>query len=139
MTDASTGLHSDLPAPRPARGGWRAVARYALIAFFICALATVVLVGLASTMRAHGVRPEDINGMAARLHGLRLWGLAWQVVAAALIVWRWPAIVRWAERRGRVPAREVAAVIALQPKVAALLVLYLVLVPIGPLNLLHAL
>jgi hypothetical protein len=106
---------------------WYAAKVYALMIFVACVLAAFAL----ALMRS-GV---DLGPWTETVRRLRPYGIAWQVIAAAAIVWRWPAIVTWAHRKGVVPAREVDQVVALRPKVAALLVAYIVLIPIGLQNL----
>lgn len=95
------------------------------------ALAAAML-GAAAWLLRSGV---DLPRLQQQVATLRLVGAAVQAVVLLLIVLGWRRLVLAGQRRGIVTPAELPRVLALRPKVLAVLLAYWLLVPVGPDNL----
>ncbi|MCR6480997.1 hypothetical protein NU688_32905 [Variovorax sp. ZS18.2.2] len=82
---------------------------------------------------------DDVLAIQTAVHTFKWVGVALQGVVIAVIGWKWPAIVRWGRARGWVREHEIRQVLGLRAKVVLFLVVYLVMVPIGPTTIWRAL
>lgn len=67
-----------------------------------------------------------------RVQSVMAWGIVLQIAAIAWAMLNYRRMVAWGRRKGIVSRREHRQVLASRPKVAAFLLAYLVLIPIGP-------
>ena len=74
----------------------------------------------------------EVLKLQAFANKLHTFGLVVQALAIALVIGRWKALVRWASVRGIVQPFEVDRALAFRGKAATFLLLYLILIPIGP-------
>ena len=112
------------PPPKPRRPlRWLL---YVALAFVLLVIGALVMYALVQRP------PSDLEALASAAHSFKLFGVA---VQTALVVWvavAWHAIVDAGRRRGIVARHEYERVLALRWPVFAVLVAYLLLVPIGP-------
>jgi hypothetical protein len=74
---------------------------------------------------------SELEDIVAEARRLKFVGAGLQALTAFLIVLRWPSVAAWAVRKGVIHEHEAAIVAAARPKVAALLLAYVLLVAIG--------
>lgn len=108
---------------------WRRILKTALLAVITLALMVSGVFALATS----GL---DLFQMQSAVSKVRVIGTLVQILIVAVIGLRWRALVQWGQRRNIVQEHEFERVVALRPKVMAFLCAYLVLIPIGPNNVL---
>lgn len=92
----------------------------------------LLLIGLLGALAQSFIGQEHkLLSLLERTSSIRDIGAIAQCLAALLIIWCWPAVVRWLQARHIVQGFEYDAVLASRRKVAAFATLYLVLIPIG--------
>ena len=91
--------------------------------------AAAALIGVAYVFARSGV---DVQRLSGAVRSIRPWGAGLQCLAAAALVWCWPTLVAWAHRAGHVSAADVQPLLNWRARMARLMVVYLLLVPIGP-------
>lgn len=135
MTASNEPATAEIPAAeareRPSHGLGRLARRWALY-LVVGAAMVALMVFFASMLMRSGL---DLQRLQQQAGTLRLVGAAVQSVLVGLVAIGWPRLVDAGVRRGLVPAAERAPVLALRAKVVAFLVAYLLLVAIGPANL----
>jgi len=82
-----------------------------------------------------GVDLQTLNKVQDAMRHLRPWLWLGHLAVFGLLAWRWQALVAWGQRRGIVKDFELAQVLALRNKVLAFFAAYILLVAIGPRNL----
>jgi hypothetical protein len=82
-----------------------------------------------------GVDLQTLNKVQDAMRHLRPWLWLGHLAVFGLMAWRWQALVAWGQRRGIVKDFELAQVLALRNKVLAFFAAYILLVAIGPRNL----
>ena len=119
----------DLQGTTIGRPGWKKAALYALAACFMVPLAGMLLVAVLQAFITDSSEVLKLQQLASWLHAA---GLLVQCAAVALVLMRWRALVDWAAARGIVQPFEHARALAFRGKAAVFLLLYLILIPIGP-------
>lgn len=109
---------------RTRRKAWRG-----LRVVVVWLMAAAGLIAIANLVLRSGL---DLRSVHASVRAIRPWGIGLQVIAGVLLIWRWPTLVDWAVRTGRATEADRPALLGWRRRLAALVVGYLLLVPIGP-------
>ena len=117
------------PQQQAGRGGWK---RWAGLAVAAAVLLPLTGVGMVAVLHAFITDSSEVLKLQAFATKLHTFGLAVQALAIVLVIGRWKALVRWASVRGIVQPFEVDRALAFRGKAATFLLLYLILIPIGP-------
>jgi hypothetical protein len=99
--------------------------------FWLCGGAFVLAVVLGIAYALVHQPYASLTGWERRAWHLKMTGVAVQLLALAVAVWRWPQLVAWAARRGLIPQRDRLAALAVRYKAAGLLLLFIA-AEIGP-------
>lgn len=97
-----------------------------------------VLVIVACTALMYLLMQQPVSQLETLVDRVRRWKLAGVVVQTLVVVATvagWPSVVAWCRRQGVIQEHEVAPVVAARWKVATMLGIYLVLVAMGPVEL----
>lgn len=90
---------------------------------------------LAGCILMYALLQQPVSNLEGLVDSVRRWKLVsvgLQSVAAVALVAAWPKVCAWGARKGVIEEGEVAGVVAARTKVAGLLGTYLVLVAMGP-------
>ena len=117
------------PERKVGRSRWKRWVVYAAAAFVLMPLAGAVVVSVLHMLVTDSAEVLRLHEFATRLHAA---GLAAQSLAVALVLGRWKALVAWASAKGIVQPFEIERALAFRGKAAVFLLLYLLLIPIGP-------
>nr|WP_145550039.1 hypothetical protein [Variovorax boronicumulans] len=99
---------------------------------------SAMLVLLAGCILMYLLLQQPVSQLEGVVNSVRRWKLAsvgLQTVGAVAIVAGWPTVCAWCARKGVVEERDLAGMVAARTKVAGLLGAYLVLVAMGPVEL----
>ncbi len=121
--------------PERHRTRWTQCKRLVRLALIgVAALAAMALAGvlLVAALRTFVVTQEDLLHLMRFSRWFHAIGVTVQCLAVLAIYARWQRIVTWARSRGFVLESEFERALAFRGRVIAFLVLYLVLIPIGP-------
>ena len=99
------------------------------VAAVLLPLTGIVMVAVLHAFISDSAEVLRLQDFASRLHSI---GLAAQALAVAVVIGRWRALVHWAARKGIVQPFEIERALAFRSKAATFLLLYLILIPIGP-------
>lgn len=134
-------MHDPLPATPPdtAQAPARPLRAYGArwaIKWGLAVWALILLCSLAAWLCLQmGVDPHTLDTLHGSLSQLRPWFWLAHLVVFGLLAWRWQALVAWGQRRGIVKDFEIDQVLALRNRALAFFAAYILLVAIGPRNL----
>lgn len=97
-----------------------------------------MLVILAGCVLMYLLLQQPVSQLEGVVDSVRRWKLAsvgLQAVAAVAVVAGWPTVCAWCARKGVIEERDLAGMVAARSKVAGLLGAYLILVAMGPVEL----
>ncbi|QIL80335.1 hypothetical protein G7047_10805 [Diaphorobacter sp. HDW4A] len=98
-----------------------------------CALAVPLVSMLLIAALQHFVRDASDLATVQRVSGIvHALGLVLQCMAVATLIWKWRALVDWGKNKGFVREAEYESALAYRAKASTFLLLYLILIPIGP-------
>ena len=124
---------------RPSRRRvWRWMRRVGIVLGLVLAGVRVLSV-LGALVSRQDISLDELQAVGAGAARIRQWGLVLQCLLLGALVAFWRPLVGFAYRRAIVKRHELRQVLRLRWHVAAWGLLYLVLIPIGPVNLWHLL
>ncbi len=118
----------------PIRPGWR-WARRVGIALGLVLAGVLVLIFMGALVSRQDISLGELQAINLGAMRIRHWGLVIQCLLLAAVVVFWRPLVRFAHKQGVVKHHELARVLSLRWHTAAWGLLYLVLIPIGPVTL----
>lgn len=128
--------HADATPPR--RRAWRWVRRAGIVLGLVLA-GLFVLSFMGALVSRQNISLDELRSVGVGAARIRQWGLVLQCLLLGALVGFWRPLVGFAYRRAIVKRHELRQVLRLRWHVAAWGLLYLVLIPIGPVNLWHLL
>lgn len=129
MTRLNTGKGIPGAADHKTSSSWKSTVLYTVLACALVPLAGLLLIAVLQMFIKDSSDVLQLQSVASLLHA---WGLAIQCAAVAVIVASWKHLVAWAAARGIVQPFERERALAFRGKAAVFMLLYLLLIPIGP-------
>lgn len=130
MTEQNRQLAGNAEPERKARtSNWKRWLGCAAAGAVLLPLAGIVMVAVLHALISDSTEVLRLQDFASRLHSI---GLAAQALAVALVIGRWRALVTLGAAKGIVQPFEIERALAFRSKAATFLLLYLILIPIGP-------
>ena len=131
------------PEPRadtrpPKRRAWSWVRRAGIVLGLVLSC-VLVLSFMGALVSRQDISLDELQAVGLGASRIRQWGLVLQCLLLGAMVTFWRPLVAFAYRRAIVKRHELSQVLRLRWHVAAWGLLYLVLIPIGPVNLWHLL
>ena len=117
---------------------WRWMRRVGIVLGLVLA-GVLVLSVLGALVSRQDISLDELQAVGVGAARIRQWGLVLQCLFLGALVAFWRPLVGFAYRRAIVKRHELSQVLRLRWHVAAWGLLYLVLIPIGPVNLWHLL
>ena len=120
---------------RPSRRRvWRWMRRVGIVLGLVLA-GVLVLIFMGALVSRQDISLGELQAINLGAMRIRHWGLVIQCLLLAAVVVFWRPLVRFAHKQGVVKHHELARVLSLRWHTAAWGLLYLVLIPIGPVTL----
>lgn len=109
--------------------GWKRLLLW-LVAFTLTLVLALLVFG--AVVQSFIGHEQQLLGLLRTVQHWHAVGLAMQCAAVALVIWRWKNLVDWLAAKGIVQDFERERAMAFRGKAATFLLLYLILIPVGP-------